>query len=62
VRLLRWFLAVALVAAGLAFVWALLAPRRKAQVAPTPSYVAPPPADDGSVSVPEAIPLDVPSP
>lgn len=56
-RVLRWMFGVAALAAVIAFLWALLAPRRKVEAQPTPTYVAPEPADDHEVSVDDAQPL-----
>lgn len=57
-RVLRWVLGVLALAAAAAFVLGLLAPRRRVPSTPTPTYVAPPPADDSEVTVADAVPLD----
>lgn len=57
-RLLRWVIGLTLVAAVAAFVWGLVMPRRKIPATPIPVYVAPEPAADEEVSVPDAVPLD----
>lgn len=58
-RVVRWVLGMALLAAAVAFLWALFAPRRKVEALPAPGYVAPEPADDETVSVADAQPLPV---
>ena len=60
-RVLRWALgALALAALG-AFLLGLLAPRRRVPATPVPTYVAPPPAEDAALAVPEAVPLTPPA-
>ena len=57
-RVLRWALgALALAALG-AFLLGLLAPRRRVPATPVPTYVAPPPAEDTTVTVAAAVPLE----
>ncbi len=56
-RVLRWVVLGVLAAAVGAFVLGLLAPRRRLPATPVPIYVAPPPAEDSSVAVEDAVPL-----
>jgi hypothetical protein len=58
VRVVRWALGLLALAALGAFLLGLLAPRRRVPSTPVPTYVAPPPAEDAAVTVPEAVPLD----
>ncbi len=53
-RVLRWVIGLALLAAVAAFVWAIFVPRRRVE---PEFYVAPEPAEHQEVSVPEAEPL-----
>jgi len=58
VRVVRWAFGLLALAALGAFLLGLLAPRRKVPATPVPTYVAPPPAEDATVTVPEAVPLE----
>ena len=60
-RVLKWVFGVALLAAAAAFLWGLIAPRRKPESIAAAPYVAPEAAVDQDVSVPDAEPLAVPT-